>query len=277
MKHSRWLISVILYIAWNALFAAVALNIGITWSFHSGTVAPGQRFLAAGLAWQNQRWIAAVLAQFAIALLAYPEFTMSHRTFSAAKKRTIAFIVGVGAASLITLLLVASKRVEVRTYRLDSIAQNVLPLIFLLLLGWNIDKLLSPRLPKRTHPLEARILQTLPLLGVMLVWLEPSLNEALLLGVLPFLFLAPADGLVFLAAFLTTGFAGYSWSLFGIEGEGIVRLQPLPGYSLRVLEYAGVGLAALVWAIRVWYRFFHEFWKRRFKHNRTSPSSGTDR
>lgn len=277
MKQSRWLLSVILYIAWNALFAAVALNIGITWSFHSGTVTPGQRFLAAGLAWQNQRWIAAVLAQFAIALLAYPEFKLTQRSLPAARKRTLSFLVGVGAASLITLLLVASKRIEVRTYRLDSIAQNILPLIFFLLLGWNIEKLLSPRLSKRTHPLEARLLQTVPLLGVILVWLEPSLTEALLLGVLPFLFLAPADGLVFLAAFLTTGFAGYSWNMFGIEGEGIVRLQPASGYSLRVLEYAGVGLAALVWAIRVWYRFFHEFWKHRLKHTRTGPTSRTDR
>jgi hypothetical protein len=277
MKHSRWLIAVILFIAWNALFAAVALNIGISWSFHSGTVTAGQRFLAAGLAWQNQRWIAAVLAQLAIAVLAYPEFRLSLRSLPSLRKKFIAFIVGVGAASLVTLLLVASKRAEIQTLRLDSLPQNILPLIFFLLLGWNIDKLLNPRLARKTHPFEARVLQIIPLLGVICIWLEPSFVEACLICILTFLFLAPADGLVFLAAFLTAGFGCFSWSLFGIEGEGLVRLQPLPGYSLRILEYSGVGLAALVWAIRVWYRFFYEFWKRRLKHLDSSSTSRTRR
>ncbi len=281
----KWTIAGVLWFGWNLLVSAVAMNLGVTWAFHSPTVSTQERLLAVGGAWQSNRIYAALVALGLIALFSFKDWyaDLSWRQIQYKGFRTFLQHQLLACAVLTSLLLVG----RLRWVGISSMTEEgaITPVLWFLNL-LEIFALFSsiflvtreylfyffgPKIRPEIKGLLTAALET----AIILLWFEPSTKEALVFFLLSFASRDIYSALFGFGLTLATGLAVFGLQFFGIELSSLIRLEPLNNTGLDLFNHCGFVLGSLVWAIRMWYPEFNERINTRIKRLGFNRPGGT--
>lgn len=275
MIYRTWAIAVFFWLIWNGLIAAVALNLGVTWAFHSKTILGTERLRSIGGAWQSNTLYAGLIAVVSIAVFSYQKWKpllsirqIQHHgvkaflQFQAITLSTLAVFMITKKISWVGVTSMTEKGALTPVLWLLTWAQITIFFFSVFSLSRVVfDQFLS----EKVKPFARAALSSIIDSAVIWIWFDPQPMEIfstffVLLGCRT-LFLAQFGFGTWIASLV----AIFGLNIYGFDQSSLIRLEQTivteTDNTLRPLDHWISILVALVWCLRMWYPEANEFIK----------------